>query len=197
MKKLYLLFIMVFFLNVSNANAWEMDNYTSLPADSAEIEKTKTQNIEQNKNIEQKKSLRRHSLSFEYNWLTMTDFVVVVASVFGDAPSPNGAISVDYGYAFAEHWEMGLIFNYALLDRPIVTVMPKIKLNTNLGGTINPFMELDMGVTYSNYTNRILPMGHVTLLGLEIGYPVALRFQIPFLLWGQRGVSYIGFTIRF
>ena len=197
MKKFYLLFILAVLLSTSNAFAWEMDNYTDLPADSAEIEKNKAQNIEQNRHREEKKAIKRHSLGVEYNLLTLTDFVVAVASVFGDVPDPLGAISVDYGYTFAELWETGFIFNYALLDKPIVTVMPKIKLNTNLGGLINPFMELDLGVTYSAYTNKVLPMGHITLLGLEIGYPVSLRFQIPFLLWGQRGVTYIGFSVRF
>ena len=70
-------------------------------------------------------------------------------------------------------------------------------INGNLGGTINPFFELDMGVTYSSYSGYFLPMGHVTLLGLEIGYPVSLRFQIPFMLWGQRGLTYIGLGYRF
>lgn len=197
MKKIYSLFVVVFFLSASNAFAWNMDNYTDLPADSAEIAKKKADNIEQNKNNEIRKEIKRHSLSFDYDWLTLTDFGVAIASIFDDEISSAGAISVDYGYTFADCFETGLVFNYALTSKPIFTLMPKIKINGNLGGMVNPFFELDLGVTYSSYSGYFLPMGHVTLLGLEIGYPVSLRFQIPFMLWGQRGLSYIGLGYRF
>ena len=197
MKKYYFFFFIVFFLSVSNTFAWEMANYSDHPADSAEIEKKKADNIEQNTNNEKNKALKRHSLSFEYDLITITDFVIAFASIFDDDISSAGAISIDYGYTFAGCFETGLIFNYALANKPIYTLMPKIKINGNLGGTVNPFFELDLGVTYSSYSKYFLPMGHVTLLGLEIGYPVSLRFQIPFMLWGQRGFTYIGLGYRF
>ncbi|WP_405339568.1 hypothetical protein [Fibrobacter sp.] len=169
MKKFYLLALMVFFLNFSNAFA---------------SEKTQT-------------PLARHSLSFEYDFLTVTDFASAIASIFDDDASSQGAISADYGYTFATIFETGFVFNYAIMNKPVVTFMPKIRINGNLGGSINPFMELDMGVTYSSYTNYFIPMGHFTLLGLEIGYPVSFRFQIPFMLWGQRGATYLGMGVRF
>ena len=189
------LFCIVFIvaLLTTYAGAWEMENYTNVPADSAEIEKKKAQNFEQNNRA----PLKRHSLSFEYDWITLTDVAFALVSIVDDDAESSGAISVDYGYTFADFFETGLVFNYALTDRPIVSFMPKVKFNGNLGGVVNPFLEMDLGVCYSAYTNKVFPIGHVTLLGLEVGYPVSLRFQIPFLLWGQRGIAYMGFGFRF
>lgn len=191
-KKLFcVVFIMA--LLTSYASAWEMENYTNVPADTIEIEQKKAQNFEQNN----REALKRHSLSVEYNWITLTDLAFAVASIFEDDTESFGAISVDYGYTFAEIFETGLVFNYALTNRPVVSFMPKIRFNGNLGGIVNPFMEMDIGVGHSAYTNKWFPIGHITLLGLEIGYPVSLRFQIPFLLWGQRGIAYMGLGFRF
>jgi hypothetical protein len=73
--------------------------------------------------------------------------------------------------------------------------MAKLKINGNLGGFVNPFFELDAGI--SIMSDRVIPMGHISLLGFEIGYPVSVRFQVPFLLWGAKGITNIGIGYRF
>ena len=105
-----------------------------------------------------------------------------------------GAVSIDYGYAF-DYIETGIILNLFIYDPPITTVMAKLKINGNLGGFVNPFFELDAGI--SIMSDRVIPMGHISLLGFEIGYPVSVRFQVPFLLWGAKGITNIGIGYRF
>ena len=143
-------------------------------------------------------SFKRHKLSIEYNYLTILDFAVEIAYIFDEPPSHNGAISIDYGYLVGSSIETGLIFNYFISGtNPVITAMPKFKLNASTQRFVNPFFEIDLGITYSGITNKVMPMAHITILGFEIGNDVFMRFQVPFLLWGQRGITYYGVGVRF
>ena len=152
-------------------------------------------------NAKQQKEIKKkhHSISIEYDILTLYDFGVALGHIFDDKceklySCSYGAISIDYGYAF-DYIESGFVLNLFLYDSPITTAMAKIKINGNLGGFINPFFEIDAGISFTS--DNIIPMGHISVLGLEIGYPVSVRFQVPFLLWGVRGLTNIGIGYRF
>ena len=149
-------------------------------------------NVDSTSNSAEK--FRHHSLSVEYNHGTFLDYNV---GMDNSSIKSHGAISVDYGYVPTElsGFETGLVLNYFLYKDPIITAMAKLKGNSDLGEQISCYIEFDMGVMY--YDGKITPMGHITLLGIELGYPTSLRFQIPYLLWGQRGLAYIGMGYRF
>lgn len=144
--------------------------------------------------ISGEKKFRHHSLSVEYNLGTFVDFTIGIDNSYRRS---EGAISIDYGYVPFENsgFETGLILNYSLYKDPIITAMAKLKGNSDLGEQISCYIEIDLGVMY--YDNKIIPTGHFTALGIELGYPASLRFQVPLLLWGQRGVTYIGMGYRF
>ena len=144
--------------------------------------------------ISGEKKFRHHSLSVEYNLGTFVDYTIGIDNSYRRS---EGAISIDYGYVPFENsgFETGLILNYSLYKDPIITAMAKLKGNSDLGEQISCYIEFDFGVMY--YDSIIIPTGHFTALGIELGYPASLRFQVPLLLWGQRGVTYIGMGYRF
>jgi hypothetical protein len=149
----------------------------------------------------QKDPFRHHSFGIEYNFITLSDFGTSLAHLFDDQcdklfECSYGAISVDYGYMFYNNIEVGIIANSALAEFPLISLMGKLKINgRSPEAFVNPFFEIDFGMAFMR--KKFFPMGHITLLGLEIGYPVSVRFQIPFLLWGQRGLTYLGVGYRF
>ena len=105
-----------------------------------------------------------------------------------------GAFSFDYGYKFNDVVESGIVFNYAhpVEYFSVFTFMPKLKLNFNNDGFLNPFLELDAGVSF--FANKKTPIFHITFIGLEIGrdFPIILHL----LSFGQRGVVSAGFGVR-
>lgn len=141
-----------------------------------------------------------HNISLEYGVLTVMDYAAIFAIAFTSiAPDDDdssdlmlGAISLNYGYEFTKFLETGLILNFAmpLEDAFYLTFMPRIKFNMNSNGFVNPYIEFDAGATTD--FDDIIPMFHITLIGLEIG-PV--YFQI--LGFGQRGTLYAGGRYEF
>lgn len=144
----------------------------------------------------------RHSLGIEYGFLTVSDFIgalsTALTSLFslGNDEDPTlivGAFSINYGYKVNDMFETGLVANFAMPTQDLffLTFMPRAKINFNNNGFVNPYMELDAGVMAA-IGKGVVPMGHLTLLGLEIGW---VHFQL--LGWGQRGLFNIGFNIPF
>lgn len=197
----------------SQASAWEMGAYVENAqagegfTDTSTWEKDQKQEIKVDTSMaitngfhqNKKSQIKHHSIGIEYDLLTLYDFGAAISHLFDDKceklySCSYGAISLDYGYTF-DHIETGIILNLFIYDSPITTVMAKLKINGNLGGFVNPFFELDAGI--SIMSDRVIPMGHISLLGFEIGYPVSVRFQVPFLLWGAKGITNIGIGYRF
>ena len=149
----------------------------------------------------QKDDFRHHSIGIEYNFLTLTDLGTSLGHLFDDKcedifECSYGAISINYGYIFSNNIETGLIANISLTKNPLFSLMGKFKFNgSDPGSFVNLFFEIDLGIITNG--NEIAPMGHISLFGFEIGHPISLRFQIPFLLWGQRGLTYLGVGYRF
>ena len=179
---------------VSHANAWENTN-------EAQIAKSDVSMV---KAVEQKDTLKHHSISVSYGIFAITDFAAAGASASVSifslgtqkvSTSIPGAFSIDYGYKFNEVVESGLVFNYAhsIEDWSVYTIMPKIKLNINYGGFVNPFVELDGGISIMD--KGVIPMFHLTFLGLEFGKTIPLTLGL--LSFGQRGIFYIGLGHRF
>jgi hypothetical protein len=198
----------------AHANAWDMDSYVEnaqadegIQADStnktSEIQTAQT-DVSMVKTGEQKDSFKHHSISVTYGIITITDFAAAGAStavsIFtlgnGDlSKSIPGAFSIEYGYKFNDVVESGLVFNYAhaIEDWSVYTIMPKIKLNLNYGGFVNPFVELDAGISIMD--KGAIPMFHLTFLGLEIGRTFPLTLGL--LSFGQRGIVYAGLGFHF
>lgn len=149
----------------------------------------------------QKDDFRHHSIGIEYNFLTLTDFGTSLSHLFDDKcedifECSCGAISINYGYIFSNNIETGLVANISLTKNPLYSLMGKLKFNgSEPGSFVNLFFEIDLGIITNG--DEIAPMGHISLFGFEIGHSVSLRFQIPFLLWGQRGLTYLGVGYRF
>lgn len=212
-KRIFFSTVISLFL-AAHANAWDMDSYVEnaqagegIQADStnktSEIQTAKT-DVSMVKTGEQKDSFKHHSISVTYGIITITDFAAAGAStavsIFtlgnGDlSKSIPGAFSIDYGYKFNDVVESGLVFNYAhaIEDWSVYTIMPKIKLNLNYGGFINPFVELDAGISIMD--KGAIPMFHLTFLGLEIGKTFPLTLGL--LSFGQRGIVYAGLGFHF
>lgn len=138
----------------------------------------------------------RHTLGLEYGFLTVSDFIGAFASFFSEEgkdefPFIFGAFSINYGYKVSNMFETGLVANFAMPTQNLcfLTFMPRAKLNFNNGGFVNPYMELDAGVMTAIGKGAI-PMGHLTLFGLEIWH-----FHIQLLGWGQRGIVNAGVDI--
>lgn len=142
----------------------------------------------------------RHTLGIEYGFLTVSDFIgalsTTLTSLFslGNDEDPTlivGAFSINYGYKVSNMFETGLVANFAMPTQNLcfLTFMPRAKLNFNNGGFVNPYMELDAGVMTAIGKGAI-PMGHLTLFGLEIWH-----FHIQLLGWGQRGIVNAGVDI--
>ncbi len=197
----------------AHANAWEMGSYVEnaqagegIKTDST-WKKSETQTAKKDLSMQtgfQEDKVKHHSISFTYGILTITDFAAAGAStavsIFtlgnGDlSKSIPGAFSIDYGYKFNDVVESGLVFNYAhaIEDWSVYTIMPKIKLNLNYGGFVNPFVELDAGISIMD--KGAIPMFHLTFLGLEIGKTFPLTLGL--LSFGQRGIVYAGLGYRF
>ena len=211
-KRIFFSTVISLFL-AAHANAWDMDSYVEnaqagegIQADStnktSEIQTAKT-DVSMVKTGEQKDSFKHHSISVIYGIITITDFAAAGAStavsIFtlgnGDlSKSIPGAFSIDYGYKFNDVVESGLVFNYAhaIEDWSVYTIMPKIKLNLNYGGFVNPFVELDAGISIMD--KGAIPMFHLTFLGLEIGKKIPVVLHL--LSFGQRGVVSAGFGVR-
>ncbi|GEM_PF-2354704 len=196
-----------------HANAWDMNGYVENAqagvdkSDSTIWKKSENHRYDVDRSMAQtsipKDTLKHHSISFTYGIITMTDIAAAYASVatsifsLGSAELQEnilGAFSIDYGYKFNEVVETGIVFNYA---HPIekfiaLTFMPKLKLNFNNNGFLNPFLELDAGICY--FAKVAVPMFHVTFFGLEIGrnFPIILHL----LSFGQRGVVSAGIGVR-
>lgn len=174
---------------VSHANAWEKEAYVESSQSGNGIDV-----------IAPKDTIKHHSIGIEYNFFTLTDLGVALSHLFDDKCEKTfecsyGAISLNYGYLFY-NVETGIIANISISDNPLFSLMGKIKLNgSDPGSFVNPFFEIDLGVAFTE--KNFSPIGHISLLGFEIGYPVSFRFQVPFLLWGQRGLTYIGVAYRF
>ena len=150
-----------------------------------------------------KDTLKHHSISFTYGIITITDIAAAVASVgtaifsLGSAElqeSMLAAFSIDYGYKFNKVVESGIVFNYAhpIENFSAFTFMPKLKLNFNNSGFVNPFLELDAGICILG--KDVTPMFHATFLGLEIGREFNIILHL--LSFGQRGVVSAGFVVR-
>lgn len=142
----------------------------------------------------------RHTLGLEYGFLTVSDFIGAIGSAMnsifslGEDEDPTkiiGAFSINYGYKVSNMFETGLVANFAMPTQNLcfLTFMPRAKLNFNNGGFVNPYMELDAGVMTAIGKGAI-PMGHLTLFGLEIWH-----FHIQLLGWGQRGIINAGVDI--
>ena len=195
----------------SYTNAWEMDAYVeNTPISEGHVDTnsrtnqdttsaTKADNNQKTDN--QKDYFRHHSIGIEYNFLTLTDFGTSLGHLFDDKcedifECSYGAISINYGYIFSNNIETGLIANISLTKNPLFSLMGKFKFNgSDPGSFVNLFFEIDLGIITNG--NEIAPRGHISLFGFEIGHPISLRFQIPFLLWGQRGLTYLGVGYRF
>ena len=212
-KRIVIIAIISLFF-ASNVNAWEMDSYAEnaqadegIKADStkktSETQTAKT-DVSMVKTGEQNNTLKHHSISVTYGIIAITDFAAAGASAavsiftLGNGEKSQaipGAFSIDYGYKFNEVVESGLVFNYAhaIEDWSVYTIMPKIKLNLNYGGFVNPFVELDAGISIID--NGAIPMFHLTFLGLEIGETLPLTLGL--LSFGQRGIVYAGLGYRF
>lgn len=196
---------------VSYANAWEMDAYVeNTPISESHVDTNSRTNQDttsatkadsNQKTDNQKDYFRHHSIGIEYNFLTLTDFGTSLGHLFDDKcedifECSYGAISINYGYIFSNNIETGLIANISLTKNPLYSLMGKFKFNgSDPGSFVNLFFEIDLGIIING--NEIAPMGHISLFGFEIGHPISLRFQIPFLLWGQRGLTYLGVGYRF
>lgn len=198
----------------AHANAWDMDSYVEnaqagegIQADStnktSEIKTAKT-DVNVAKISEKKSTFKQYSISVTYGIIAITDFAAAGASAavgiftLGNGDLSNsipGAFSLDYGYKFNEVFESGFVFNYAhaIEDWSVYTIMPKIKLNLNYSGFVNPFVELDAGISIMD--NGAIPMFHITFLGLEIGKTFPLTLGL--LSFGQRGIVYAGLGYRF
>ena len=198
----------------THANAWEMGSYVEnaqagegIKTDStwkkSETQTAKT-DVNEAKKSEKKSTFKQHSISVTYGIIAITDFAAAGASTavsiftLGNGELSNsipGASSIDYGYKFNEVVESGLVFNYAhaIEDWSVYTIMPKIKLNLNYGGFVNPFVELDAGISIMD--KGAIPMFHLTFLGLEIGKTFPLTLGL--LSFGQRGIVYAGLGYRF
>ena len=198
----------------THANAWEMGSYVEnaqagegIKTDStwkkSETQTAKT-DVNEAKKSEKKSTFKQHSISVTYGIIAITDFAAAGASTavsiftLGNGELSNsipGAFSIDYGYKFNEVVESGLVFNYAhaIEDWSVYTIMPKIKLNLNYGGFVNPFVELDAGISIMD--KGAIPMFHLTFLGLEIGKTFPLTLGL--LSFGQRGIVYAGLGFHF
>lgn len=195
----------------SYTNAWEMDAYVeNTPISEGHVDTnsrtnqdtTSATNADSNQKTDnQKDYFRHHSIGIEYNFLTLTDFGTSLGHLFDDKcedifECSYGAISINYGYIFSNNIETGLIANISLTKNPLYSLMGKFKFNgSDPGSFVNLFFEIDLGIVTNG--NEIASMGHISLFGFEIGHPISLRFQIPFLLWGQRGLTYLGVSYRF
>ena len=152
------------------------------------------------KTLAPKDTIRHHSIGIEYNFLTLSDFGVALNHLFDDKCEEifncsYGAVSLNYGYLFY-NIETGIVANISISENPLFSFMGKLKVNgRDPGSFVNPFFEIDLGVAFTG--NSFSPIGHISLIGFEIGYPVTFRFQLPFLLWGQRGLTYIGVAYKF
>lgn len=197
------IFVSLFFS--SYANAWDMNEYIKNAYVDKQIEKTDSKRQAFETQISKKDSLKHHSVSITYGLITITDLAAVSAAVatsifsLGNSElseSMFGALSIDYGYKFNESIETGFVFNYAhpWESTSFYTFMPKIKLNLNYSGFVNPFVELDAGIL-TDFETGIAPMFHITFLGLEIGRTIPIIFNI--LSFGQRGIASAGIGIRF
>lgn len=207
--KIKLISLFLFFIFASTSFAWEMENYTELSSKDSTADTTVNENkalsskqespapVEKN----EEKPFKRHTLSVGYGIFTTMDFIgmigAAITSIFTDDDpfGTLGALSIDYGYKVGEVFETGLVFNYAkpIKNTPFYTIMPRAKLNFNSSGFFNPFMELDIGVTFNG--NGAIPMFHTTLLGLEMGRTFPLTINI--LSFGQRGIFFASLGCKF
>lgn len=199
----------------SQANAWDMGTYVEnaqagegIKTDST-WKKSETQTAKKDLSMQtgfQEDKVKHHSISFTYGILTLSDFAAMHISAFTELfslgheklpVSMYGAYSINYGYKFNEVVETGLIFNYAhpFKKGSFYTIMPKIKLNCNYEGFVNPFVELNAGIIFSDFLPDIFPAFHITFIGIEIGrtFPITLGL----LGFGQQGVAYAGLGYRF
>jgi len=213
MFKRYLFATIISLFFASQANAWEMGAYVEnaqagegLEADSSwqsSVNRAYQTDHTMAQTSAPKDTLKHHSFSFTYGIIALTDFTAASASVgvaifsFGTAElqkSIPGAFSFDYGYKFNDVVESGIVFNYAhpVEYFSVFTFMPKLKLNFNNDGFLNPFLELEAGVSF--FANKKTPIFHITFIGLEIGrdFPIILHL----LSFGQRGVVSAGFGVR-
>ena len=142
-----------------------------------------------------------HSISIEYGIGTLTDLAWAFAVSFLDAFSPDeeepemfmmGAVSVNYGYQINELFETGLSFNFAMPEAnlPFFSLMPRLKLNFNKDGWINPYTEADFGIATLDLD--FAPIFHFTLLGFELWQ----RCYLQLLGIGQRGMFYTGLRFQ-
>ena len=199
----------------SHANAWDMGTYVenAQAGDGIETDSTwkprETQTAKTDLSMRtgvQEDKLKHHSISVTYGILTLSDFAAMHISAFTELfslgheelpVSMYGAFSINYGYKFNEVVETGIIFNYAhpFEKGSFYTIMPKLKLNCNYDGFVNPFVELNAGIIFSDFLPDIFPAFHITFIGIEIGrtFPITLGI----LGFGQQGVAYAGLGYRF
>ena len=216
MLKKYLFATIISFFFASQVSAWEMGAYVENAQAGNGVKSDSTWNTNEAKTAktdmsmvktgEQKDTLKHHSISVTYGILTLSDFAAMHISAFTELfslgheklpVSMYGAYSINYGYKFNEVVETGLIFNYAhpFKKGSFYTIMPKIKLNCNYEGFVNPFVELNAGIIFSDFLPDIFPAFHITFIGIEIGrtFPITLGL----LGFGQQGVAYAGLGYRF
>ena len=188
--KIISLILILFF--AASTFAHETENNTELPSRESTADTTTLVNKDGT-------PFKRHTISVGYGILTLSDFYGMLGSVIvsmfdGDDPFGTlGALSIDYGYKIGEFFETGLVFNYAepIKNTPLYTIMPRAKMNFNSTGFFNPFMEVDLGVSFNG--DGVIPMFQLTLLGFEMGTTIPVIINI--LSFGQRGMFYgsIGF----
>lgn len=140
-------------------------------------------------------SKSKHNISVEYGIYNVTDFGQFIGSAIAgfDDHFIYGDISINYGYEVNRMFETGLVANFAVPNDDYIffTFMPRAKLNFNSDGFINPYVELDAGLTTTNKGGAMF-IFHGTLFGLEIGH-----FYFQILGWGQRGLFYAGYKYQF
>ncbi len=190
-SKIISIFLILLFTSISFAR--EPENNTEHPSKDSTVDTTSNPN--------EKNTFKRHTISVGYGILTASDIIgmigAAIVSMFSEEDNFGtlGALSIDYGYKVGEVFETGLVFNYAepIKNTPLYTIMPRAKFNFNSTGFFNPFMELDLGASFSK--NGAIPMFHTTLLGLEMGRTIPLTINI--LSFGQRGMLYTSLGVKF
>lgn len=152
----------------------------------------------------------RHSISVGYSFLTIFDFATGIASIFDSSIESYGAVSIAYGYKTGSVFETGAIFNYELtnFDAQLFTVMGRAKFNLVNKKYVRYYVDFDFGFSlgvkfadegsdYESSSNEYawIPMGHISLLGLEFGDDIS--FFIQTFGWGQLGLVYGGLKFAF
>lgn len=213
-KRIFFYTVISLFFAV-HANAWDMGSYVENAQAGEDIKTDSTRESQETPTAKtdlsmrtsvQKDTLKHHSVSVTYGILTLSDFAAMHISAFtslfslGHEKLPvsmYGAFSINYGYKFNEVVETGIIFNYAhpFEKGSFYAIMPKIKLNCNYEGFINPFVELNAGIIFSDFLPDIFPAFHITFIGIEIGRTLPITLGI--LGFGQQGIAYAGLGYRF